>query len=105
MRVEDDRSELHLVSRLVDGLVRLYEHRVALVHVLQRGGVEEFQAARAAGRQVVVAGADVADLKAYGNRRRYRSQISFRIERVLRGDEYQRRCAGLETSLRLKFKR
>lgn len=62
VRVQDDCSELHLVSRFVDGFVRLYEHRVALVHVLQRGGVEEFQATRAAGRQVVVAGADIADL-------------------------------------------
>lgn len=62
VRVEHDRPELHLMPRLVDGLVRLDEHRVALVHVLQRGGVEKLQSAGTAGRQVVVAGSDVADL-------------------------------------------
>lgn len=62
VRVEHDRPELHLMPRLVDGLVRLDEHRVTLVHVLQRGGVEKLQTTGTAGRQVVVAGSDVADL-------------------------------------------
>jgi len=68
MRVQHDRSELHLVSRFVDGLVGLDEHRVTLVHVLQRRGVEKDQTARSPGRQVVAAGADVADLNGGDNR-------------------------------------
>ena len=41
MRVEDDHPELDLVTGLVDRLVRLDEHRVALVEVRQFRGVEE----------------------------------------------------------------
>lgn len=35
VRVEHYCSELHLMSRLVDGFVCLYKHRIALVDILQ----------------------------------------------------------------------
>lgn len=63
MRIQHDRSELHFVTRFVDRLVGLDEHRVALVHVLERRAVVKFQTARAPGRQVVVTRADIADLR------------------------------------------
>lgn len=36
VRVEDDSAEENFMARFVDGLVCLDEHRVALVHVVQR---------------------------------------------------------------------
>lgn len=62
MRIQHDRSELHFVSRFIDGFVGLDEYRVTLVDVLQRGGVEKVQTARTASRQIVIAGTNVADL-------------------------------------------
>lgn len=62
MRVQHNRPELHFVSRLVDGLIGLNEHRVTLVNVLERRGVEKFQTAGTSSGQIVIARTDVADL-------------------------------------------
>lgn len=88
MRIQHDRSELHFVSRLVHGLVRLDEHRVALVHVVQRGGVEKFQATGTASSQIVIARTDVADLLSknviitYGSRTIKSSFLHYRFATV-----------------------
>ena len=63
LRIDDDDAEVDHVARLVDGLVGLDEHRVALLDELQLGRVEEAQTARALRRQVVLAGSQFANLK------------------------------------------
>jgi hypothetical protein len=52
--IQDDGAESNQVPRLVDGFVQLDEHRVALVHIDQTGGVIEVQRARTFDRQVVL---------------------------------------------------
>ena len=63
LRIDDDDAEVDHVARLVDGLVGLDEHRVALLDELQLGRVEEAQTARALRRQVVLAWSQFANLK------------------------------------------
>ena len=63
VRVEHHHPELDCVSGLVDGLVRLDEHRVALVHVLQLGAVLEVHATLAASNEPVLPRAQVRDLR------------------------------------------
>lgn len=60
--VQYDCPELHFVSRLIDCLVGLDEHRVTLVDVFEGRGVGKLQTTWASGSQVVITRSDIADL-------------------------------------------
>lgn len=62
VRIKNYRTEQYFMTRLVDCFVRLDEHGIAFMDIVQRRAVEEVESVEALCSQVVGPGPEIADL-------------------------------------------